>query len=106
MLQGCRWREKLKSKPLSRSTTVSALGIPGHSVVGDNLVLVAPCMRLLVHDFAGYPFPIQLSRELAGWGHDVTHAYPIGLQGPKGRLQPSASDPEKLTIRGIALSSS
>ncbi|HTF71049.1 MAG TPA: sugar transferase [Edaphobacter sp.] len=62
-------------------------------------------MRLLVHDFAGYPFPVQLSRELASRGHDVIHAYPIGLQGPKGRLQPSASDPEQLTIRGIALSS-
>lgn len=63
-------------------------------------------MRVLVHDFAGYPFPIQLSRELAGRGHDVTHAYPIGLQGPKGRLQPSPCDPERLTIKGIAFSSS
>jgi len=47
-----------------------------------------------------------LSRELASRGHDVTHAYPIGLQGPKGRLEPSTSDPEQLTIRGIAFSSS
>ncbi len=59
-------------------------------------------MRFLVHDFAGYPFPIQLSRELARRGHEVTHAYPIGLPGPKGRLEPSTSDPEQLTIRGIA----
>ena len=63
-------------------------------------------MRFLVHDFAGYAFPVQLSRELASRGHDVTHAYPVGLQGPKGRLQPSTSDPEQLTIRGIALPSS
>jgi colanic acid biosynthesis glycosyl transferase WcaI len=63
-------------------------------------------MRFLVHDFAGYPFPIQLSRELANRGHEVTHAYAIGLQGPKGRLQPSASDPEQLTIKGIGFSTS
>jgi colanic acid biosynthesis glycosyl transferase WcaI len=63
-------------------------------------------MRILVHDFAGYPFPIQLSRELARRGHEVTHVYSIGLQGPKGQLGPLASDPEGLTITGIALSPS
>ena len=61
-------------------------------------------MHFLIHDFAGHPFQIQLSRELARRGHAVTHAYPVGLQGPKGRLAPDSSDPENLQIRGIQLS--
>jgi colanic acid biosynthesis glycosyl transferase WcaI len=62
-------------------------------------------MRLLIHDFAGHPFQAQLSRELAGRGHSVTHVYAAGLAGPKGRLSTVASDPACLEIRGIQLSS-
>lgn len=61
-------------------------------------------MRILIHDFAGHPFQIQLSRELALRGHYVTHVYPVGLQGPKGRLDPSGSDSPRLEIRGLPLS--
>jgi glycosyltransferase involved in cell wall biosynthesis len=60
-------------------------------------------MRCLIHDFAGHPFQIQLSRELARRGHHVTHVYPIGLDGPKGRLEPSQSDSARLEIRGVSL---
>ncbi len=60
-------------------------------------------MRCLIHDFAGHPFPVHLSRELARLGHQVTHVYSIGLQGPKGRLELSESDSERLEIRGIPL---
>jgi colanic acid biosynthesis glycosyl transferase WcaI len=62
-------------------------------------------MRCLIHDFAGHPFQIQLSRELAARGHHVTHVYPVGLQGPKGRLLASESDSERLEIRGVPLES-
>lgn len=61
-------------------------------------------MRLLIHDFAGHPFPVQLSRALAGRGHEVTHAYAGGLVGPKGPLKIWASDPKGLAIQEIALS--
>ena len=37
-------------------------------------------MRILVHDYAGHPFQVQLSRALAGRGHDVLHAYCASLQ--------------------------
>jgi colanic acid biosynthesis glycosyl transferase WcaI len=60
-------------------------------------------MRLLIHDFAGHPFPVQLSRELAVRGHFVTHVYAAGLSGPKGRLSTDDSDPRGLSIRGIQL---
>lgn len=41
-------------------------------------------MKILVHDFAGHPFQMALSRELAHRGHQVTHAYFAGDMGPKG----------------------
>ena len=62
-------------------------------------------MRILIHDFAGHPFQVQLSRQLAGRGHFVTHVYAAGLPGPKGRLSTVASDPVWLSIRGIQLGS-
>ena len=50
-------------------------------------------MKILVHDYAGHPFQVQLSRELASRGHDVRHAYAGGLQTPRGELQKRANDP-------------
>jgi len=32
-------------------------------------------MRLLIHDYAGHPFQVQLSRELARRNHEVLHLY-------------------------------
>jgi colanic acid biosynthesis glycosyl transferase WcaI len=60
-------------------------------------------MRFLIHDFAGHPFPVQLSRELAVRGHLVTHVYAAGLSGPKGRLSTDGGDPQGLSICGIQL---
>jgi colanic acid biosynthesis glycosyl transferase WcaI len=62
-------------------------------------------MRILIHDFAGHPFQVQLSRELARRGHWVTHAYAEGLPGPKGKLKPGDADSSRLKIRGVKLSS-
>jgi colanic acid biosynthesis glycosyl transferase WcaI len=62
-------------------------------------------MRILIHDFAGHPFQMQLSRQLAARGHFVTHVYAAGLPGPKGRLSKADSDPSCLSIHGVQLSS-
>lgn len=62
-------------------------------------------MRFLVHDFAGHPFQIQLSRKLAEYGHVVTHVYPNGLEGPKGDLMAKKSDAASLSIHAVQLSS-
>ena len=51
-------------------------------------------MKILVHDYAGHPFQVQLSRELASRGHTVRHAYAGGLQTPRGELQKRESDPD------------
>lgn len=61
-------------------------------------------MRLLVHDFAGHPFQIQLSRELARRGHVVTHAYCASLTTtPQGTLQHQDDDPPTFEIVPIHL---
>ena len=59
-------------------------------------------MKILVHDYAGHPFQVDLSRELALRGHDVRHAYFHGDRGPKGRLEPSSSDPKGLSFTGVS----
>lgn len=62
-----------------------------------------PRYRVLVHDFSGHPFPVQLSRELARRGHDVLHLYSECFQSPKGNLARGPVDPERLTFRGLRL---
>src|ERR1700733_9069081 len=61
-------------------------------------------MHILIHDFAGYSFPTQLSRGLAKVGHRVTHVYPDGLPGPKGRLSRASDDPANFRVHVIPLS--
>ncbi len=61
-------------------------------------------MRLLVHDYAGHPFQLQLSRALAARGHEVTHAYCASLSAsPYAALEPRPDDPPGLTIRALRL---
>ena len=59
-------------------------------------------MRILVHDFAGHPFAVQLSRELARRGHAVLHLYSEVNKTPKGALARQAGDPTGLEIRPLA----
>ena len=59
-------------------------------------------MRVLIHDFAGHPFPVQLSRALAHRGYDVLHVYSQSIQTPKGNLSKKANDPLKFNIIGIS----
>jgi colanic acid biosynthesis glycosyl transferase WcaI len=57
-------------------------------------------MRILVNDYAGHPFELQLSRELARRGHTVLHTYFAAYQTPKGRVD-DAAESGQLTILGI-----
>jgi glycosyltransferase involved in cell wall biosynthesis len=43
-------------------------------------------VRILVHDYAGHPFQVELSRELARRGHEVTHSFTPGWTSGKGHL--------------------
>ena len=63
-----------------------------------------PTMRIIVHDYVGHPFQVQLSRELAGRGHDVLHLYCGSFVTPRGELERRDDDPPGFHVRGIALS--
>ena len=58
-------------------------------------------MRILVSDYSGHPFQVQLSRELARRGHAVTHTYSTGFQTPKGNLRVGADDPSGFAIAPV-----
>jgi len=60
-------------------------------------------MRILVNDYAGHPFELQLSRELARRGHTVLHTYFAAFQTPKGSVNDGSSSQGLLTIEGIII---
>lgn len=60
-------------------------------------------MRLLLNDYGGYPFPAQLSRELATRGHSVLHTHCVSHISGKGPLAVAKSDSQKLAFRGLDL---
>jgi glycosyltransferase involved in cell wall biosynthesis len=60
-------------------------------------------MRILINDFAGHPFQIQLSRTLARRGHEVMHAYCASNLSPKGAVTLRADDPKCFCIRKITI---
>jgi putative colanic acid biosynthesis glycosyltransferase WcaI len=60
-------------------------------------------MRILIHDFAGHPFQVDLSRELARRGHSVIHAYSPDVTTGRGRVTRSEGDPTGLAIRAVEL---
>lgn len=60
-------------------------------------------MRILVHDFGGYPFIVQLSRELAGRGHRVLHLNASGFRQPKGPMERQPDDAPTLAIEPLTL---
>ncbi|KQV83780.1 glycosyltransferase family 4 protein [Rhizobium sp. Root1220] len=61
--------------------------------------------RILVHDYSGHPFQVQLSRCLAKRGHQVRHVYSASFQTPKGDLSKGPEDSKRLDIVGVSLGS-
>jgi len=59
-------------------------------------------MRIVLHDFGGYDFPTELSRELAHRGHDVLHLYCSDIAA---RVAPdhSGDDQSGLRIEGLTI---
>ncbi|WP_024517158.1 glycosyltransferase family 4 protein [Bradyrhizobium sp. Tv2a-2] len=60
-------------------------------------------MKLVVHDYAGHPFQVELSRELAKRGHDIVHAFFADDQGPKGELARRTDDPPQLSFASVGI---
>jgi colanic acid biosynthesis glycosyl transferase WcaI len=62
-------------------------------------------MRILINEFCGHAFQLELSRELARRGHTVLHVYfADNLSTPKGDTQIREDDPEGLMIEGLHIS--
>jgi glycosyltransferase involved in cell wall biosynthesis len=60
-------------------------------------------LRICICDYAGHPFQVELSRELARRGHSVLHLHFAEAETPKGRLQVEAGDPDTLEIEAVSL---
>jgi colanic acid biosynthesis glycosyl transferase WcaI len=58
-------------------------------------------MRIVICDYAGHPFQVELSRCLARRGHAVLHLYFADLQAPKGALTRLPGDSPNFHIAGI-----
>jgi glycosyltransferase involved in cell wall biosynthesis len=43
-------------------------------------------MKIIVNDFGGYAFPVQLSKELAANGYEVIHTYLDNIKTPHGNM--------------------
>lgn len=61
-------------------------------------------LRILVHDFAGYPYAVQLSRSLALRGHQILHVYSASVPTPQGGVERRGDDPPTFHIKEIQLS--
>lgn len=59
--------------------------------------------RVLVHDFSGHPFQVQLSRELARRGFPTWHLYCADVVGARGNLTLTKEDPPWLHIEGVSI---
>jgi colanic acid biosynthesis glycosyl transferase WcaI len=60
-------------------------------------------MRVVVHDYAGHPGQVHLSRELARRGHDVQHQFCDSYTTGRGATERRAGDPPTFSVRAITL---
>jgi colanic acid biosynthesis glycosyl transferase WcaI len=60
-------------------------------------------MRIVVHDYAGHPNEVYMSRELARRGHDVLHLYAGSIETPRGELVKRPQDAPTFEVDGIFL---
>jgi colanic acid biosynthesis glycosyl transferase WcaI len=59
-------------------------------------------MRIVINDFCGHAFQIELSRELARRGHEVLHLFfADNISTPKGNVDSGDDGSPKLTIKGL-----
>jgi colanic acid biosynthesis glycosyl transferase WcaI len=60
-------------------------------------------MKIVIHDYPGHAFPVQLSRHLAAQGHQVWHIWSADIEAPRGPLARRADDPATLTLLPLSL---
>jgi colanic acid biosynthesis glycosyl transferase WcaI len=60
-------------------------------------------MRMLLHDYSGHPFQVELSRELSRRGHEVTHSYCDAYTSGKGHLRPEPGETIRFDPIGVGV---
>jgi colanic acid biosynthesis glycosyl transferase WcaI len=55
-------------------------------------------LKILIHDYPGHAFPVQLARMLARRGHQVRYVYAAYFASPRGPLAARPDDPAGLAI--------
>ncbi len=60
-------------------------------------------IHILVHDFSGHPFQVQLSRHLASRGYLVTHLHCTDIVGAKGSIEKMIGDPVNFFVDSISI---
>ncbi|HEX2896085.1 MAG TPA: glycosyltransferase family 4 protein [Marmoricola sp.] len=58
-------------------------------------------MRILLHDYSGHPFQVELSRELSRRGHDVLHSHCAAHSSGKGNLDPVPGETLRIEAIGV-----
>ena len=59
-------------------------------------------MRIVVNDYSGHPFQVELSRSLARRGHNVLHVHFADFQTPKGDLVRRDDDAPGFEVCGLS----
>jgi glycosyltransferase involved in cell wall biosynthesis len=59
-------------------------------------------MKILINDYSGHPFQVELSRELAARGHTVLHLYSSDFVTPKGDLMRHPSDAAAFNVEPVS----
>jgi colanic acid biosynthesis glycosyl transferase WcaI len=62
-------------------------------------------MRLVLCDYSGHPFQVELSRALAARGHEVLHLYFPQFETPKGNLTILPDDPRGFAVDHVTIRS-
>lgn len=73
------------------------------ATAGDSSTATARNANLVVHDYSGHPFQVQLSRELALLGHDVLHQFCSSYSTGRGAVSRQPGDPENFRVEPIPM---
>lgn len=60
-------------------------------------------MKLLLHDYGGHDFTVQLARQLAVLGHEVSYYSFSGFDTPKGKVSRNSDDLKNFKITQICI---
>jgi colanic acid biosynthesis glycosyl transferase WcaI len=62
-------------------------------------------MHIVMHDYSGHPFQVQLSRELARRGHQVRHQYCSSYTTGRGAVERAPEDPRSFSVEPLCMAS-